>query len=53
MRIIRFYYRWKNQYRIHRNWASLWVITRVAWYQSGMKERDIKITKTTIDKLLK
>jgi len=53
MRIIRFYNRWKNQYRIHRCWASLWQITKQAWYQSGMNKPDIKIAKTTIDKLKK
>ena len=31
---MRFIRRFKNQYRIHKKWASLWTIIRLAWAQS-------------------
>ena len=38
MRLILFYHRFRNQYRIHKRWASLWTITRLAWAQSKRKK---------------
>lgn len=34
MRLIRFYRRFKNQYRIHGHWASIWFIIKMSWIQS-------------------
>ena len=34
LRIIRFYKRFKNQYRIHKHGLSLWTILRISWMQS-------------------
>ena len=33
-RFKRFWFRFKNQYRIHHHWASLWLIIKIAWAQS-------------------
>ena len=38
MRLIRFIYRLKNQYRIHHRWASVWMIVKIAWIQAGRKK---------------
>jgi len=34
MRLTRFYGRFRNQYRIHKNRLSLWTILRISWIQS-------------------
>lgn len=34
MKLIRFYNRLKNQYKIHRRWATLWFIVKMSWIQS-------------------
>lgn len=34
MRIIIFYHRFKNQYRIHKRYASISTILKMAWLQS-------------------
>jgi len=38
MRIIRFYHRLKNQYRIHRYSFPIWTIVRIAWSRSKQAE---------------
>ena len=43
MRLIKFYRRFKNQYRIHKKWASIWTIIRLAWTQSKNKKSDRNI----------
>jgi len=34
MRIINFYNRFKNQWRIHKHWASPFMIAKMSWMQS-------------------
>ena len=34
MRLIRFYGRFKNQWRIHKYGLSMWTILKIAWIQS-------------------
>jgi len=48
MRIIRFYHRLKNQYRIHKRWASLWTIVRIAWSQS--KHKKVETVEVVVDR---
>lgn len=41
MRVTRFIDKFKNQYRIHKKWASIWIIFRMAWIQSKKKRKKI------------
>ena len=38
MKLIKFYNSLKNQYKIHRRWASLLTIIKIAWVQSKDKK---------------
>ena len=40
MRLIRFYHRFVNQYKIHHYWASLLYILKIAWIQSRRKKKE-------------
>ena len=38
-RLLKFFYRYQNQRRIH-TWASFWTVVKMAWAQSGRKKVD-------------
>ena len=48
MRLIKFYNRLKNQYKIHRRWASLLTIIKIAWAQS--KDKKIEMIGVVVDR---
>jgi len=48
MRIIRFYHRLKNQYRIHKHGLSLSTIIKIAWSQS--KHKKVETIEVVIDR---
>ena len=48
-RLLKFFYRFQNQRRIH-TWASFWTVVKMAWAQSGrMKDIKIKVDNEIID----
>ena len=53
IRVIRFIKRFKNQYRIHKRWASLYTIVKISWYQSKDIKRDINIKEISIKDFIK
>jgi len=44
-RLKRFINRFRNQYKIHKNWAFVWMIMRMAWIQSKPKYNKKPIIK--------
>jgi len=40
MRIIRFYKRFKTQWRKHKKWASIFTIIKMAWLMTQKYERN-------------
>ena len=48
MRLIKFYNRLNNQYKIHRRWASVWTIIRLARAQS--KDKKIEMIGIVVDR---
>jgi hypothetical protein len=48
MRIIRFYHRLKNQYRIHKYGLSLSTIIKIAWSQSKLQTIEVVIDRSVI-----
>ena len=48
MRIIRFYHRLKNQYRIHKHGLSLSTIIKIAYKQSKIETVEVVIDRSVI-----
>ena len=48
MKKIKFYNRLRNQYLIHRRWASTWTIVKIAWAQS--KNKKIEMVGVVVDR---
>ena len=42
-RLLKFFYRYQNQRRIH-TWASFWTVIKMAWAQSGRSSNFCELT---------